>query len=264
MTSDFDPHVESQIHDFLAENIHLVLGHGAEVVQREAQVAFGRIDLLCRCSRGDIVAIEVERGAADREAIGQLLAFIGELRRQGMNAHVRGVLVAAALNPAAEAALHATNDIEYFSYEMRFSFNRELASHSTRRSPAPGMMHPGAHHHPSPLSYGGSYTGHAMAAPGAPVSVPPMASAAPMAPMAPIAHAAPMHHTPPEPGAPLVDVAEHQFWRARGGRSTANTPAPVAANGPRSLVRYCPHCQQDTPMVDFTTRFRCEVCGNFS
>jgi hypothetical protein len=65
----------------------------------------------------------------------------------------------------------------------------------------------------------------------------------------------------PEPGAPLVDMAEHQFWRARGGRTA---PAATAAVSPRSLVRYCPHCKQDTPMVDFTTRFRCEACGNFS
>jgi len=134
--------LETQIHDFVEKNIASVLGHGATVIKREAPVTFGapgaesetagRIDLLCRCPKGDTVAIEIKRGVADRHAVAQLLSYMGELRRSDSTRHVRGVLVAAGVDGPADAALAAIADIDVVVFEIRFLFKPLISRPSTR------------------------------------------------------------------------------------------------------------------------------------
>jgi hypothetical protein len=58
---------------------------------RERKVASGFIDITARDSFGITVVIELKRaGASDREAIGQILAYIGDLIEEGET--VRGIL----------------------------------------------------------------------------------------------------------------------------------------------------------------------------
>lgn len=292
MTEFAESPLNLPIHQFLADNLHLVMGHGAEIVQRDAQVSFGQIDLLCRCSRGDVVAVEVCSGVANREAIGQLLAFIGELRRQGLNAHVRGILVAEGLDPAAEAALYATNDIEYYAYETRYAFHREFASGSSRAPTLPPgfglpVGAPVPTHMPAPVQSPVQASGHAPLHGYVPAahggmhgqSMRPMPIASPVASPLPANGAAAMtmalnagHHAAstgstdgnrmagPRQGASAS--GEPSSWGHRPGRFPSATGGQVGAG--KAMVRYCPHCRQETGMQDFHTRFRCESCGNYS
>jgi hypothetical protein len=113
--------LEAHIHDFLEANITALLEDGAKVIERESVLPFGRIDLLCEDGYGDLVAVEVKRGLVGRDAIGQLLAYLGGLRERNPDRHVRGVLVGETLDAAAAAALKAVPDLDFISYQVSFT-----------------------------------------------------------------------------------------------------------------------------------------------
>ena len=81
----------------------------------------GRIDILAKDTVGGTVVIELKAGRADRDAIGQLLAYVGELLDEA--ASVRGILVAAEFAPRAIAAARAAPNIRLVRYGIRFSFS---------------------------------------------------------------------------------------------------------------------------------------------
>ena len=59
---------------------------------KEQTVPSGRIDITAQDRDGATVVIELKVGTADRDAIGQLLAYMGDLTDKG--ARVRGILIA--------------------------------------------------------------------------------------------------------------------------------------------------------------------------
>jgi transposase-like protein len=81
----------------------------------------GRIDILAKDGSGGTVVIELKAGRADRDAIGQILAYIGELMNETTS--LRGILVAAEFSPRAIAAARAAPNIRLVSYGIQFSFN---------------------------------------------------------------------------------------------------------------------------------------------
>jgi hypothetical protein len=100
---------ERLIQVFLSQNLsQLGLGH-LELVELEHPLPeVGRVDILARGADGTIYPVEVKRGAATRDAIGQLQSYVGELMTIYPNSKVHGILVAASLDGAATAALMAT------------------------------------------------------------------------------------------------------------------------------------------------------------
>lgn len=87
---------------------------------KEQSVASGRIDITARDRDGAIVVIELKVGAADREAIEQLLAYMGDLIGDGPR--VRGVLVAREFAPRAVSATRAVPNLRLVQYGFRFTF----------------------------------------------------------------------------------------------------------------------------------------------
>jgi hypothetical protein len=81
----------------------------------------GRIDILAKDYAGGTVVIELKAGRADRDAIGQLLAYIGDLLDEAES--VRGILVAAEFAPRAIAASRAAPNIRLVRYGIQFSFS---------------------------------------------------------------------------------------------------------------------------------------------
>jgi predicted transcriptional regulator len=81
----------------------------------------GRIDILAKDRTGGTVVIELKAGRADRDAIGQLLAYIGDLLDEAES--VRGILVAAEFAPRAIAAARAAPNIRLVRYGIQFSFS---------------------------------------------------------------------------------------------------------------------------------------------
>jgi hypothetical protein len=87
---------------------------------REQTVPSGRIDITARDERGTTVVIELKAGSADRDAIGQILSYIGDLADR--TTQVRGILVAREFSARAVAAARAAPNIRLVQYGFRFTF----------------------------------------------------------------------------------------------------------------------------------------------
>lgn len=135
-SSRHEPEIpERLIQVFLSENlIQLGLGNLELLGLEHPLPEVGRVDILARGTDGTIYPVEVKRGTATRDAIGQLQSYVGELMTIYPNSKVHGILVAASLDGAATAALMATPTIDFWSYSAHFQFmKREV----TRRSSVP-------------------------------------------------------------------------------------------------------------------------------
>lgn len=113
--------LERDLQKFLRENIEQ-LEAGLKIADggKESRVPSGNIDITAEDRNGTIVVIELKAGEADRDAIGQLLAYMGD--RIGEGKPVRGILIAANFSARAKSAARATGNVELKRYGVRFSF----------------------------------------------------------------------------------------------------------------------------------------------
>ena len=93
-------------------------------------MASGYIDIAAQDRDGATVAIELKAGTADRDAVGQILSYMGDLMES--EASVRGILVAGDFTPRAVAAVRATTNVRLVRYAFRFSF--ETVSSTARQA----------------------------------------------------------------------------------------------------------------------------------
>lgn len=91
--------VEAHLQELLAEHIS-VLGDDYSLVRREYPTAIGPVDILCRDSDGQTVAVEVKRrGGID--GVEQLTRYLDLLNRDSLLAPVQGVFAAQEIKPQA-------------------------------------------------------------------------------------------------------------------------------------------------------------------
>ena len=86
---------EKQLEDYLEQHIE-ELEPGLALVKRQFATVAGRIDLLCRDRRGDFVVVELKKGRAADKVMGQILRYIGFVRRDMLTRRsqkVRGIIV---------------------------------------------------------------------------------------------------------------------------------------------------------------------------
>ena len=112
--------IERDLHHALQANIEQ-LEPGLKVTGSEVKVPpAGRLDILAVDRNGNTVVIELKAGEADWNAIGQILAYMGDLRRDGKTP--RGILVAGDFTPRLISAASAVPSIELKKYSFNFSF----------------------------------------------------------------------------------------------------------------------------------------------
>ena len=92
---------------------------------KEKQVPSGRIDILATDAQANLVVIELKAGTADRDAIAQLLSYIGDLQVESER-DVRGILIASDFTARAIAASKASPKIELRKYGISFNFKKVL------------------------------------------------------------------------------------------------------------------------------------------
>ena len=88
---------------------------------REQTFPSGRFDITARDENGTTVVIELKAGGADRDSIGQILSYIGDLT--DLTTQVRGILVAREFSPRTVAAARAAPNIRLVEYGFRFTFD---------------------------------------------------------------------------------------------------------------------------------------------
>lgn len=87
---------------------------------KEQNVESGRIDITAQDSAGAAVVIELKKGAADRETVGQILGYMGDM--MASKKAVRGILVAGDFPARTIAAARAVPNLKLKKYSFRFSF----------------------------------------------------------------------------------------------------------------------------------------------
>jgi RecB family endonuclease NucS len=91
--------VEAHLQELLAEQPHWC-GEGFRLVRREWPTDIGPVDLMCRDTDGDWVAVEIKR-VAGIEAVEQLTRYLQRIRIDPEFASCRGVLAAQQIRPQA-------------------------------------------------------------------------------------------------------------------------------------------------------------------
>ncbi len=91
--------VEAHLQELLAASPHAI-EEGLTLVRREYPTAIGPIDLVCRDTDGQVVAIEVKR-RGEIDGVEQLARYIERLHLDSSLGAVRGVFVAQSVKPQA-------------------------------------------------------------------------------------------------------------------------------------------------------------------
>lgn len=91
--------VEANLQELLAEKPGAI-EEGMTLLEREYFTDIGPVDLLCRDTGGQVVAVEIKR-RGEIDGVEQLTRYLERLNRDGAIAPVRGVFVAQVIKPQA-------------------------------------------------------------------------------------------------------------------------------------------------------------------
>jgi RecB family endonuclease NucS len=91
--------VEKELQMLLAEHTHH-LEDGLTCVQREFRTDLGPVDLLCRDTDGQAVAVEIKR-IGEIDGVEQLTRYLERMQRDPLLAPVRGIFAATTIKPQA-------------------------------------------------------------------------------------------------------------------------------------------------------------------
>jgi RecB family endonuclease NucS len=87
---------------------------------KEKQVLSGRVDIIAKDKQGSTVVVELKAGTADRETVGQIIGYMGDL--QSASKSVRGIIVAGDFTQAAVSALGTMPNLQLKKYGFKFTF----------------------------------------------------------------------------------------------------------------------------------------------
>lgn len=114
--------LERDLNAALRQNISQ-LGQGIEIIDggKERSVASGRIDILAKSSDGTLLVIELKAVRAPRDAVAQVLAYMGDIQSEN-SGEVRGMLIAPDFDPRAIAAARMVPALQLKRFSFQFSF----------------------------------------------------------------------------------------------------------------------------------------------
>lgn len=120
--------LEKDLQEYLAENPSLV-EKGLKLVEGGKNYSVkgaGYIDILCRDKAGTYTVIETKKGRASDEVVGQILRYIGALKKEGKK--VRGIIIVNEPDERLEFAIEAVKDfvkLKYYKVEFQIKDNYE-------------------------------------------------------------------------------------------------------------------------------------------
>ena len=116
---ELERHLQESLRSEIAQ-----LEDGPEIIDGDVErsVESGSIDILARDVAGGLVAIELKRGEAKREAIGQILGYMGDLKIEEPEMNVRGIIVSAEFDRSCRSAVAAAPNLALRRYRYSFKF----------------------------------------------------------------------------------------------------------------------------------------------
>lgn len=115
--------VERNLQDSLRREI-TQLENGLIIIDGgdERAVESGFIDILAEDAAGALTVIEVKAGQAKRDAVGQILGYMGDLKTDEPDRAVRGILVAASFDKSCLSAVSVVSALKLKEYRFDFAF----------------------------------------------------------------------------------------------------------------------------------------------
>ena len=92
--------VEAHIQELLADDPSFLV-EGLELIKREYPTDLGPVDLLCRTSKGETIAVEIKR-RGEIDGVEQLTRYLDFLNRDPLIKPVRGIFAAQEIRPQAK------------------------------------------------------------------------------------------------------------------------------------------------------------------
>lgn len=116
---EIERHLQAELRKEIAQ-----LEPGLKVIDggAERSVESGFIDITARDTSGRLVVIELKRGLAKRESIGQLLGYMGDIKNEEPAADVRGILVAADFDQSCVSTTSVVPSLSLKRYSFSFQF----------------------------------------------------------------------------------------------------------------------------------------------
>ncbi len=111
--------LEVDLRNHLADNPSLI-ENGLSLVGKEYSISgAGIADLLCKDKRGNYVIIETKKGRESDKVVGQILRYVGGLKKEGKKA--RGIIIVNEPDNKLDFAIEAVKDfIKLKYYKVRF------------------------------------------------------------------------------------------------------------------------------------------------
>ncbi len=127
--------LEIHLQDYIFRNWqavfpHLQLYQGPEGREYRTQdPGVGILDFLCTDKQGNFVVIETKRALPDRQAVGQVLGYVGWVKQKLCNEGqtVRGILVANEITDQLRLAAAAVPNLDLYLYEISFDIRPATA-----------------------------------------------------------------------------------------------------------------------------------------
>jgi hypothetical protein len=117
--------LERDLHSYLATRVGEI-ERGLTLVENgvEYSTEAGKIDLLARDKRSQLVVIELKAGKGKDSALGQLLGYMGCL--SAAESSVRGILVASSFDSRVVFAARGLPNVKLVRYQLSFSLEEVL------------------------------------------------------------------------------------------------------------------------------------------
>ena len=118
-TFELESHLQSHLRkeiEQLEPNLVIVDGGVERIVNS------GKIDILAQDGSGRFVVIELKRETAQRDAIGQIVGYMGDIMDEEDVRDVRGILVAGGFDKSCKASLKVIPNLSLKKYRFNFMF----------------------------------------------------------------------------------------------------------------------------------------------
>ncbi len=109
---------EKNLEDFMVHQLEAI-EPGLRLENRQLSTPAGRLDLLCRDTKGNYVVVEFKRMQGTDQVVGQVLRYMGWLSETYGANKVRGIVVVAKKDQALTYALMAAPNVQVKEFKVR-------------------------------------------------------------------------------------------------------------------------------------------------
>jgi RecB family endonuclease NucS len=90
----------------------------------EVSTEAGKIDILAKDAKGNLVVIELKANQASHSTIGQILSYMAAIKKEFSSKSVKGIIVAEDFDKKLSLAVTEVQNVSLVKYKVKFDFQR--------------------------------------------------------------------------------------------------------------------------------------------